>query len=239
MRPLRPALVAGSLMLLPLAGPALAGDMFVDGSATIQSDYRFRGLSLSDRRPAANATLTLATSHGLYASVWAGTLDDHNGTDGEVDAILGWTHRTDWADLSAGGIYYAFPGGHGAAAELFADVAVPFGPLRGTLGVNYAPSQRAIGGDNLYVHGRLSAAIPGTALTLHVAGGHEHGGLVTGDSFGRTGKWDWQLGADYGWRGLTFGLAWVGNSLAADQAPSASARTMARNGIVAALSIGF
>ena len=46
----------------------------VSGSATIASDYRFRGVSQSDQEMAVQGGITVAHESGLYAGVWASNL---------------------------------------------------------------------------------------------------------------------------------------------------------------------
>ena len=57
----------------------------------------------------------------------------------------------------------------------------------------------------------MSGAIPGTgfALTSHV--GHTSGRSVL--SLGAKDYWDWNVGATYTWKALTFGVSYVDTSL--------------------------
>ena len=247
MTDLHQAVLAARIPALLLAATALAAPataqslrpVMIDASATLTSDYRFRGVSLSDRKPALQGSITLSTLPGFFASAWGSTVNDHNGADAEIDLMAGWSGPVGLFDLSAGAIHYAYVGGDGSATELFGSIALPFGPLRGTLGINFAPSQGNIGGDNRYIYGSLSAAVPGTPLTLKASAGHEHGALVTGDSYGRIGKWDWRLGAEYGWQQLIFSLAYVGNDLPTGPAWSARGKRKADDRAVVAVTYSF
>jgi len=70
-----------ALALLASATPALAQDdtkeFTLTGSAAIVSDYRFRGISQSNKRFAVQASATLAHSSGAYISFWSSSIDDY------------------------------------------------------------------------------------------------------------------------------------------------------------------
>jgi hypothetical protein len=107
------------------------------------------------------------------------------------------------------------------------------GPLSLTAGVAYAPKQQALGrwfrtgaafaagrpdnpgikGDNLYLSGDAVAAMPGTPVSLRAHIGYSDGnpGLgPNGTSVAPTGKyWDWTVGADTTYKGLTLGVSYV------------------------------
>ena len=186
-----------SLSLLGLAAgmaaPAAAADVghgfTITGGATLVSDYRFRGISQTDRRFAVQGTFTLSHSSGFYATIWGSSIDDYvaAGGDAEVDLIAGW-HRT-WhgTTLDMGVLYYYYPGSGAVIhsydsdfVEPYVSVAHAFGPVTAKATANYAPSQAALSvghgkENNLYLAGDLSAAIPHSALTLSGHFGHSFG----------------------------------------------------------------
>jgi uncharacterized protein (TIGR02001 family) len=72
------ALLASTLLVstLAAASPALAdetappSDFKITGSAAVVSQYRFRGISQSNNRPAVQGAITVAHSSGFYVSTW-------------------------------------------------------------------------------------------------------------------------------------------------------------------------
>ena len=59
-----------------------AGSPFsLSGGISVVSDYRFRGISLSDEEIALQPTLTLSHESGLYAGVWGSTMPDSTLSD--------------------------------------------------------------------------------------------------------------------------------------------------------------
>lgn len=59
------------------AEPVLAGPLDIEAEIGAVTDYRFRGLSLSDRKPALQANLTISHGSGVYGNVFASTIDEY------------------------------------------------------------------------------------------------------------------------------------------------------------------
>ena len=207
-------------MATPAAAAELGHGFTVNGGATLVSDYRFRGISQTDRRFAVQGTLTLTHSSGLYATVWGSSIDDYvaAGGDQEIDLIAGWHHTWNGTTLDVGLLYYYYPGSSSFVSGYDSDFAEPyvslahaFGPVTAKVTANYAPSQPALSvgngdEDNLYLAGDLSAAVPNTGLTLSAHVGHSFGPsyLTIGD-----GYTDWNVGAAYAVGPLTLGVQYV------------------------------
>ena len=198
----------------------------VSGAATIASDYRFRGVSQSDRHMAVQGGITIAHDSGLYVGTWASNLagwGTFGGANMELDLIAGYKARlADNATLDVGLTWYMYPGGAAKTdfAEPYARLTGTAGPATLTAGVAYAPKQQAIGkwydtgaaaaagvydhpaasDDNLYLWGDAAVAIAGTPVTVKAHIGHSRGqdGLgPNATAVAPTGRyWDWSLGAD-------------------------------------------
>ena len=85
-----PSLAA--LVASPVAAADLGSGFAVNGGATLVSDYRFRGISQTNKRFAVQGTFTLSHSSGFYATWWGSSIDDYvaAGSDAENDLILGY-----------------------------------------------------------------------------------------------------------------------------------------------------
>ena len=76
-----------------IATPALADDdglgLTINGSATVVSDYRFRGISQTNRKFAVQGSLTVSHESGFYVSAWGSSIDDYVafGSDQEIELI--------------------------------------------------------------------------------------------------------------------------------------------------------
>ena len=75
------------------------------------SDYRYRGLSLSDGKPALQGSLALEHESGAYAELWASSLSSGGSAPAELDATAGYAFSlTDDVSLDVSATYYAYPG---------------------------------------------------------------------------------------------------------------------------------
>jgi uncharacterized protein (TIGR02001 family) len=184
------------------APPALSFSEY----AMLVSDYRFRGISRSSGDPAPQASVRVDTLQGFYASAWGSRVTDYAGADAEIDLYGGWTRDLGGWHPDAGVYGYLFPGGRGADFyEVYGALSRDLGPASATVGVNYAPPQRA-GRDNVYVSGSLEIGVPRTPVTLHAGVGYE-------DGFEARRKLDWRLGARVAIaRRFTLGLNYVDSS---------------------------
>lgn len=203
----------------------------LSGSATLASDYRFRGVSQSDKEMAIQGGLTVAHESGLYAGVWASNLSGwgtFGGANMELDLIGGYKASiAENATLDVGLVWYMYPGGADESdfAEPYVKLTGTTGPATLTAGVAYAPKQYALANvsaapdsrgqkdDNLYLWGDGAFAIGGTPLTAKAHIGYSDGnpGLgPNGTSVAPTGRyWDWALGMDATWRNLTLNISYV------------------------------
>lgn len=235
------ALIVG---LVPFAAQAQEEEtpsaVTVSGSATIASDYRFRGVSQSDEDMAVQGGLTISHASGLYVGTWASNLSGwgtFGGSNMELDLIAGYKAGLgDNATLDVGLTWYMYPGGADDTdfAEPYVKLSGRTGPATLTAGVAYAPRQYALANvsnapnsrgqkqDNLYLWGDGAFAIAGTPLTAKAHVGYSDGnpGLgPNGTSVAPTGTyWDWAVGMDATWRNLTLNLSYVDTDITRSEA---------------------
>jgi uncharacterized protein (TIGR02001 family) len=203
----------------------------VSGSATLASDYRFRGVSQSDKEMAVQGGLTVSHESGLYVGTWASNLSGwgtFGGANMELDLIGGYKAKlSDHLGLDVGLTWYMYPGGADDTdfAEPYVKLSGATGPATLTAGLAYAPKQYALANvsnapnsrgqkqDNLYLWGDGAFAIGGTPLTAKAHIGYSDGnpGLgPNGTSVAPTGTyWDWSLGMEAAWRNLTLNVSYV------------------------------
>jgi uncharacterized protein (TIGR02001 family) len=238
---------ASILAILLAATPAAAQEskspITVSGGATLVSDYRFRGISQTDKRPALQGSITLAHASGFYASVWGSSIDDYvyNGADQELDLIAGYRRTFGGTTIDAGVLYYYYPGSGGIDSDFvepFVSVAHTLGPATAKLSAAYAPKQRALSvgagkEDNLYLAGDLSAGIPSTPISLNAHVGRSFGPsyLTIGD-----GYTDWSLGATATFKSLTVGLAYADTD---GDYITPRGRNASKAGLVASVGVSF
>lgn len=234
----------GAAACLAFSSPALAqeeapGDIAVTGSATLITDYRFRGVSQTDKEMAVQGGLTVTHASGFYLGTWASNLagwGTFGGSNMELDLYGGYSREVaSGVTVDVGLTWYMYPGGASKTdfAEPYVKVSGAVGPGKILVGAAYAPKQQALGrwydsgssyatgtpdnpgakSDNLYLWTDASAGVPSTPVTLKAHLGYSNGnaGLgPNGTSVAPTGEYlDWSLGADLALGPVTLGVAYV------------------------------
>lgn len=176
-----PAFAQDAPEAAPAAEPAAeeeGGPFTVSGSISATTDYRFRGVTLSEYEPAIQPTVTISHESGFYAGTWLSNLDDTT-TYGEIeiDLYAGWSAEvTSGTSVDVGAVYYYYPDGTGASDywEPYASVTKTLGPISAKAGVAWAPSQDSTGNtDYFYYYGQLSGEIPGTPVSVSARLGNQ------------------------------------------------------------------
>lgn len=220
----------------------------ISGGATVVTDYRFRGISQTDKNFAVQGTFTVAHKSGFYATVWGSTVDEYvaAGGDQEIDLIAGFKKSFGGTTVDVGVLYYYYPGAeqiipgyNSDFIEPYIGVSHTFGPVTGKVSAAYAPKQSALSigagkEDNLYVAFDLSSGIPNTGLSVSGHIGHSYG-----PSFLTIGKGytDWNVGATYTWKNLTFGVSYVDTNKAL--LGPISGKNISKGGVVGSIGVAF
>lgn len=222
-------LLAGSAMV---ATPAFADEtdppsaITVTGSVAGVTDYRFRGVSQTNKEMAIQGGVTVTHESGLYGAVWGSNLagwGTFGGSNMELDLVGGYAADLGGVKLDVGLTWYMYPGGADKSdfAEPYVKLSGTAGPVNLLAGIAYAPKQEALGNwyftgadsaagipndpgdkeDNLYIWGDVNAGIPDTPMSVKAHLGYSNGnpGLgPNGTSVTPTGEyWDWLLGVDF------------------------------------------
>ncbi|MGE4429957.1 MAG: TorF family putative porin [Sphingobium sp.] len=243
-----------ALVLASAAVPAYAqdtgapADLTVSGSASVVSDYRFRGVSQSDKHFAVQGGITVTHASGLYATVWGSSIDDYvaYGSDQEIDFVAGYSKSIGAATIDVGVLYYYYPGAGDFATDFFepyASVSGQMGPVNAKVGVAYAPKQHAIAfannrDDNTYVYGELSGGVPNTPISVTAHVGESFGRSVL--SGGLKNYTDWSLNASYSWNNLSFGVTYVDTDVKrGDGTFLNGSRFEAKSGVFGTVAVSF
>lgn len=233
--------VVGGSAIVPISVAAAADQadagsgsgLTVSGEATLTSDYRFRGVSQTDKGIAIQGGFSVAHDSGFYVGTWASNLagwGTFGGTNTELDIYAGYSFSVGEASIDTGVTWFMYPSGADTTdfAELYFNLSGNAGPVELTAGVAYAPSQEALGNafpvgaapdpgdkeDNLYLSGDASYGFEGAPITLNAHIGYSDGnpGLgPNGTSIAPTGTYfDWSLGVDVeALPGLTLSAAYI------------------------------
>lgn len=237
------------------ADTAPTPEITITGDAAIVSQYRFRGISNSDNRPAVQMAITATDKSGFYVSTWgSSTTNNHDtpiNTGGtEIDVYGGYSKTIAGYTLDGGVYGYIYPGSprvdHNHAPstaqnlfEVYGDVSKSYGPVTAKVGLNWAPKQAAFDGlpteYSMYEYGNLSytpTQLP--ALTVHGEIGHTGGALNYGKEY-----LDYTVGVGYKWKALTFDVSAVGTNISHADAGSEYYFRPAKTVAVASVTASF
>lgn len=246
------ALIIGALAV---SNAALAAPIAISGSATLTSDYRFRGISQSDSAPAVQANLEASGPHGVYAGLWTSTVSDaaQAGAPVELDGYVGIRKTCGAWEGDVGVQYYSYPGAQpglgNSTAELYASLSTTLPKLSTNIRLSGAASPKR-GQDaraNLYAALDVAQPVPTTPLTIkgHVGATRAAGRSVMTALPAPTGNYrDYLFGVDYVRRPFTLGLALVGTDISSARAQSypfaaINARAATKSKIIVSLTARF
>jgi uncharacterized protein (TIGR02001 family) len=170
--------------LLCAAASANAGE--VTGTVTAVSDYDFRGVSLSAKDPALQASIDYAHDSGFYAGAWASNIDYGPDIDGdiELDLYAGFAGETGGGmGWDVGLVWYTYPDSSSSLTassisdypELYAGIT--FGPVE--LKQWYTNDYGGSDVDALYTEMNYGFELPADfGLNLHL--GYNYGDAFDG-----------------------------------------------------------
>lgn len=216
------ALALGSLPVLAQTAAAPASDWTVAGNAGLFSDYTFRGISQTARKPAFQGGIDVSHASGFYVGNWNSNIDSafYNGANLEMDFYGGYKATFGAFGLDVGALYYYYPGS-GAGGSLKIDntelyVGGSWGPL--TAKYSYAVSDFFSAtdskGSSYWDLGFSHDLGQGFGLTAHVGYQSLKGGAVLAQMDGSTPDSivDYKLGATYTVNGFVLGGAFIGTN---------------------------
>lgn len=213
----------GGLLALPAqAQPVLGTQVALEGT----TDQRERGLSWSDGRPTASLGVSVPASDALAFDLDAIALRDsarHGGAEAALRIAPRYTVRSAGWALSAGVRGNAFVGRSGMSyGELTGEAEYTLGPARLVAGVDFAPSQGAIGGSNLHVEAQASVGVPGLPLSFYGGVGHTTGSTRDGNRGLKAARLrpggdytDYHVGMEHTISSLAVGLRYSDTSISA------------------------
>ncbi|MBV9549526.1 MAG: hypothetical protein JO256_07625 [Alphaproteobacteria bacterium] len=208
-------MLLGALAIAGFAGTASAQDaaapapsFTLSGVATMQSDYRFRGISQNSKEFTPEASLTLSAPYGFYVSAWSAKTNwGGNNPSYELDLYGGKHFDLGGTDLNLVAYYYSYPdfrAGKGPSASYYetqVQLTHAFGPLTIMIQGVESPQFTLGSGEGWYVSGTGTYAVADW-LTVSSTIGHQWVASAPSDythyDFGATATWhSWSLDARY------------------------------------------
>ncbi len=220
----------GGALLAPTLAPA--GEF--SATATVTSEYVYRGQSLSGGNPALQAGADYEHDSGLFAGAWASTVDLESAggqRDTELDVYLGYHFApAETIDLSVTLLRYTYPGQTSYVDYDYSEWLVT-ATLDERYSVEFGYSDDIYGWGQRGRHGELRADWPlPNAWVLGAGVGYNEL-----DEQGTSNYWYWDLGASARYSRLMIDLRWYDNESPAGTLAYLSAGSQ----FVVSLSAGF
>ena len=224
---------------------APASDWAFTGNAGLFSDYRFRGISQTNKKPAFQGGFDLAHASGFYLGNWNSNIDSkfYGGSNLEMDFYGGFKGAVDAFSYDVGALYYYYPGSENPKydnTELY--VAAGWGPL--SMKYSYAVSDFFSLPDSdgsWYLDTKLTYPLS-KELTLIGRVGYQSlkGGAKITELDGSGPKdsiTDWSIGVNYDVSGWILGASYVGTNR--DLQGSVAGRNISSDTFVVSVSKSF
>ncbi len=205
------------------AAPAVpASDWTVAGNAGLFSDYTFRGISQTARKPAFQGGIDISHASGFYVGNWNSNIDSayYNGANLEMDVYGGYKATFGGIGFDVGALYYYYPGSGAGGTTKINNTELYVGATWGPLTAKYsyavsdffsAPNSKG----SAYLDLGFSHDL-GNGFGVNAHAGYQSlkGGAITAQINGSKPNSiiDYKLGATYTVEGYVLGGALVGTS---------------------------
>lgn len=233
----------------PVATAADAKPAFdLSAGVTAVTDYRFRGISQSNKRPAVQGTVGISHESGFYVGVWSSSISNYvaSASPAEVDLYGGYKVTSGGTSIDVGLLYYLYPDSDGATTNFFepyANISHAVGPATIKLGANAAWKQNGLSlgagkKSGIYTYGELSVPAVGVPLTItgHVGHSFEKNYITFGTEYT-----DWSLNAAYVAGPVTLSVGYVDTDKDLFSYPGGGGknRNVSKAGVVGSVALAF
>ncbi len=210
--------VAGAL----LAATGVVGAAEISATATLTSDYDWRGITQTQGEPAFQLGLNYAAESGLYMGVWGSNVKFANTAEWEtygrrpsteLDIYLGYAFGDpdDGIGFDIGAIYYSYPNqGEGNFPEIYAGISKGVFDFKAWYSWDFAGSSDTA----YYLDGNLNLPMANNfSFLVHLGwSGAEYHNNRWGRTAGAGEYLDWSLGVGYDVGGWTAAMRYVDGS---------------------------
>ena len=197
-------------------GTDLGNGLTLSGNLAVTNDYRFRGYTQTNFKPAVQGGIDLSHESGFYLGNWNSNVGWTTGTSIEMDFYGGWKGDVGQGlELDLGVIQYVYPGADMAVSPNTTELYVGLGMGPASFKVYYAPSNYFGGADSkntFYFDASGSIDLGDNwAIGLH-AGYQTLKNAVDVDGNSLSGYFDYKAGISKDISGWVFDLSVVGAS---------------------------
>lgn len=202
---MKPHKLPAALLIAALLAPAAHAQSGLYSQITVTTDYRYQGISSSQRKPAIQGVIHHFRPDGWYAGVFASEVDYGyaQSPNFELDFYGGRTLKLDLkTELKLQGLVSTFPDDRTPGPTLNfvqggASLIRTEGPLTLTGQATYVPQGSYAAGRIWRAEGAAAYALGKGGITLRALAGHQA-------SERRPDRTYWSVGGDLRWRHLIF-----------------------------------
>ena len=220
-------------LLMTVSTPTIQASEF-SVTATLTSEYIYRGLKRSDGAPALQLGLDWEHDSGIFAGTWASTIDlegPNSNRDVELNFYAGFHHAFEgpWS-ASVMLLRYTYPGQTGSHSYNYNEWLVSMSwKDRYSLELGYTDNLGGLNRDGQHIEFQLDYPVANTWI-LGATIGHND----ISDA-GVSPYYYWDVGASVRWSRTVFDLRWFDN----EQPNGFAARNSAGSQLVFSLSVVF
>ncbi|WP_051275355.1 TorF family putative porin [Aestuariibacter salexigens] len=176
---MRTAIYVG-LPLLFLSHQAAAE---LSATASVVSDYVFRGISQTDSSPALQGSIDYAHEGGMYIGAWASNVDFGDDANVEIDYYLGFSEDIGAMTLDVSLVYYTYTGYESEDESDYGEVIIGAGFGDTTLTLAHAIDYVQSGESVTYIGASHDIALPYYDLLLTLNAGYSFGEDALGSNY--------------------------------------------------------
>jgi uncharacterized protein (TIGR02001 family) len=217
MKMMKKTLIAAALATISV--PSVAE---IAGNVALTTDYRFRGISQTNRNPAIQGGFDWSHDSGFYLGTWGSNVDFAGSL--ELDYYGGYAGNiNDSIAYDVGAAYYDYPGGNLGGGvdpeywEAYVGLSGDLGPVSLSGKVNYSPDYFGETGTGFYYDLGASYELPAEfSLSGHFGYQTIADGAAKDDGFFSSNEdsyKDWSIGVSKSMWELDFDLSYIDTNL--------------------------
>lgn len=214
---LKKTVLSAALAVTALAGMPTEAQAEISANVAVVSDYRFRGISQSNKNPAIQGGFDYAFTNGFYLGTWGSSVNFDSDTvfNGslELDVYGGWGKEFgENSTIDLGYIYYAYPGDDGKTIGNYQEIYANYGWRDLSLGIAYSDDYYGDSGKFLYLQANYNWSFAEDwALAFHVGYNDFDEDIFLSSDKGH--YMDYSIGLTWSVVGVDLGVTWVGSNL--------------------------
>jgi len=203
---MKKAILSTAVVAALFANTALA-ELNVDAEVALTNDYRFRGISQTDEEAAVQGGMTVGHSTGVYAGVWASSMQ----SGAELDYFVGYSLDVASVNVDAEYRMYDYTGKYAVDPD-YEEWSVTASAMGASVGVIYSDDYSGTGAE--YTRYGAAYNLPVGPLVLHAHAGLNDFDETYANLYGEDQYVDYEVAASMNVvDNVSVKVAWVGTDL--------------------------